>query len=60
MTNKYTSTTQQIKELFNNGMNSYDIVVAIVDDWDMSAMRASVMVDYVLKEELYNYKEEVE
>lgn len=58
MQNKYTSTTQQIRELYANGVNSYDIVNIIVEDWDMSVVRASVMVDYVLDKELYGEEDE--
>ena len=53
MNNKYTTTTQEILELHKLGVDSYNIVVAICDNWNMSAMRASVMVDYVLNDVLY-------
>ncbi len=56
--NKYTSTTQQIKELYALNVSSYDIVNIIVEDWDMSVVRASVMVDYVLDKELYGEEDE--
>ena len=51
--NKYTTTTEQIKELHKLGVDSYNIVEQICVNWEMSVMRASVMVDYVLKNELY-------
>jgi hypothetical protein len=58
MQNKYTSTTQQIRELYALNVSSYDIVNIIVEDWDMSVVRASVMVDYVLDKELYGEEDE--
>ena len=54
MNNKYTTTTEEIIALHADGVSSYNIVVALSDNWDMSTMRASVIVDYVLNDELYN------
>jgi hypothetical protein len=60
MNNKYTTTTEHILALHTDGVSSYDIVSIIVDDWDMSSMRASVMVDYVLKDILYKEEDKDE
>jgi|LGVE01.1.fsa_nt_gb hypothetical protein len=53
MQNKYITVSQQVKELYKLGVSSYDIVNHIVDDWDLSVIKATVMVDYVLDKELY-------
>ncbi len=58
MQNKYITVSQQVKELYKLGVSSYDIVNHIVDDWDLSVIKATVMVDYVLNDELYKDKKE--
>jgi len=60
VTNKYTTTTEHILALHKEGIDSYNIVVVISDEWDMSSMRASIMVDYVLGNELYKEEDKDE
>ena len=53
MQNKYYTTTEHILDLHTQDVNSYDIVVKISEEWNTTALRASIMVDYVLDKELY-------
>jgi len=50
---QFTTTTEHILYLHKLGVDSYDIVNIISEYWDTSVIRATVMVDYVLREELY-------
>ena len=45
----FTNTTKHILYLHKNGYTGYDIVKIIADNWDMSLIRASIIVEHAYK-----------
>ena len=42
----------RVKELYASGMNTYDIICSILEEYDVSVQGASILVDSIIEEEL--------